>query len=313
MDILKKHGSKLIAGSYLGFLTFGVLTLIVSLILFGILGTIFYQASDISQLDFSNPNPDMEIIYKLADSIGYAVILMIPLMILIYFASMALFTAGMTGSVNDAVYHDRSSVSGFLTHGFKKFWKVLKLLLAYLIVLYIPIMLVETIISAISNHSPALEILLLIPFYIATIPFHVSMAHGTVLYLQKDLRVWAAVKVGFQTLTRAFGQTFLTGILLLVLTIALMIGFGILVVLGIVMAGTASEPDPLYIVMMSLLIGVIVMIITPPISIIYQLILTKRLKEIIEPRVFGNHSATEQQDPKSDLDTNSDSNQSDEK
>ncbi|SDZ16939.1 hypothetical protein [Thermoactinomyces sp. DSM 45892] len=313
MDILKKHGSKLIAGSYLGFLTFGVLTLIVSLILFGILGTIFYQAFDISQLDFSNSNPDMETIYKLADSIGYAVIIMIPLMILIYFASMALLTAGMTGAVNDAVYHDRSSVSGFLTHGFKKFWKVTKLFLAYLIVLYIPIILVEIFISAISNHSPALEILLLIPFYIVTIPFHISMAHGTILCLQKDLRVWAAVKAGFQTLTRAFGQTFLSGILLLVLSIALMIGFGILFVLGSVMIGTSSEPNPLFIVMMGLVIGVIALIISPPVSIIYQLILTKRFKEIIEPRVFGYDSTTEQQGSDSDVDPNSDVEQSDEK
>ncbi|TCP66430.1 hypothetical protein [Baia soyae] len=303
MDILKKHGFKLFAGSYLGFLTFGVLILTISLILFGILGTSLYQAFDFSQLDLSNP--DLETLYELIEPLGYALIIMIPFMILIYFVSTALFTAGMTSAVNDAVYKDQSSVSSFLTYGFKKFWKVLKLLLAYLVVLYIPLFVVESLISAISNHFPTLGFLLLILYYILTIPLHISMTHGIILYLQKDLRVWAAVKAGFQTLTREFGQTFLSGILVFVLAFALMIGFGILVVLGLVIIGT-SDPSPLAVVMMSLAIGFLFMIVTPPITMIYQVIITKRLKEIIEPRVFGNHSEAEQQD--SDLDLDSDSN-----
>ncbi|MDQ0417124.1 hypothetical protein J2Z48_001296 [Croceifilum oryzae] len=309
MDILKKHGFKLFAGSYLGFLTFGVITLIVSLIFFGIMGTSLYQAFDLNQLDLSNPNPDIATLYQLIEPLGYAFIITLVFMFLIYFISTALFTAGMTSAVNEAVYQDQSSTTSFLTYGFKRFWKMLKLLLAYFVVLYIPLMLVDSLISVISSHSPALGLLLLIPYYILTILLHVSMVHGIILYLQKDLRVWTAVKAGFQTLTRAFGQTFLSGILLLVLSIAVMIVFGILVVLSLFIMGTASEPNPFFFLLMILVIGVIAIIVIPPISIIYQLIITKRLKEIIEPRVFGNHSETQQQASNVDSDLNS--NQSD--
>lgn len=289
MNILKKHGIKLTTGTLLGVIAFGIIIVIVALILFGILGVglaeVFTKAFDPSNFDPSDPSTYQFGPEKFFTLFGYALLLILPIYLLISFSASALIYGGLVGSVNDAVYRDQSSVGSFVTNGFEKFWKMFKVVALNFLVISIPLLVLEWIIRFVTTDAPALGILLLIAFYfLVMFPISIAIEHGYILSLQKNLRTWESVKVGLLTFTRAYGQTYITFLLVLVSSIAILIVFGIFLLLIFGVAG--FDPNAF----LFILAGLVILFMIPFLIVTAQTIITKRLKVTIAPRVFGDHS-----------------------
>lgn len=282
MDIFKRHGLTLSLGALLGYLVLMILSFVGLGILAALIGGSIFTIA-------SNPEDPTALLSILGSGMAF---LIIPLYLFLILFNNGYLLAGLTGSVNDAVFRNQSSVGSFINYGFKNLWKTIKLLLL-LFVCIIPVYLVLLVLSFIPVIGILLDIIIVIFIFI---PASAAFTHSFILCHERNLGAWESLKAGFLTFTRAYGKTFVSALLAFVSVLAIAVVFGLL--LGLVMGvGFSSDLSGTAIAIILLLSLVFV----PAMYIVGQLVITIRFKDKIAPLVFTNFQATtppvQQQNP----------------
>lgn len=286
MNILKKHGLKLSFGTLLLLILGGVFSLIFLVIIsMGFAASIMDDPFSpmIAGDPLMDPNLPDGLPMMFSDEFQPYLLNFITFMLaffLVYFLISSFISIGLTSSVYEAVFHNRSEVGLPVERGFNLLWKGFKLYLALFLV-FLPF----TIISVLLDQYLPKDMLMVNLFLQIIIVLIQAAFQSFVLLIAIDqnLTTWKAIKAGFICFQKQFGSTLLTTIFAILSFVVLLLLTGLLIfVLGLSMTSSGPEAEILLFVIAFLLL----LIVLPVAFVIFQLILTTRYKNNIRPILY---------------------------
>ncbi|MBA4601691.1 hypothetical protein [Thermoactinomyces mirandus] len=172
MELLRKHGGKLILAYLLGFL---LLSVLISILLTENIILLFMK---------------------------------VPLLsVLLVLAFYLLYYGGATEITISALYRDDSSIRHFFNGSYRNLWKLLKIHFFIFIIAVIPVILIY---SMISRGTVSENTLFVIFDMIFSLFFYLFLTYlsffGSVLVIKDQLKAWPAIKKAFVSLKKNFGK-----------------------------------------------------------------------------------------------------------